>query len=219
MEERKFNISIVIQNMIHLVFLPLSPSSSNKTDMFALPHCDLPCKYCCQLSLSTFAFSHPSHMWPSAITGTLRRLWTSYGCTCIQLQERKGAKEKQSVHSKHTVYSPPGWTSRHNVQLEEVSANTGRHWEKEKIEPVKAWTGGYQWQNHLWKELLPFDREKMKGEDKKWLLIDGCFICLNPDDQTMQSYLVQKGAKVLMGFQSTLFSFVQFISTQFGLRD
>lgn len=55
----------------------------------------------------------------------------------------------------------------------------------------------------------------MKGGDKKWLLIDGRFICFNPDDQTMQSNLVQKGAKVLMGSQSALFSFVQFISSQF----
>lgn len=46
----------------------------------------------------------------------------------------------------------------------------------------------------------------MKGEDKKWLLIEGCFICSNPDDQTMQSYLVERGAKVLMAFQGTLFS-------------
>lgn len=96
-----------------------------------------------------------------------------------------------------------------------ILADTER---RREIEPAKDWTGGYQWQNHLWKELLPFDREKMKGEDKKWLLIDGCFICLNPDDQTMQSNLVQKGAKVLMGFQSTLLSFVQFISSQFGIR-
>lgn len=55
----------------------------------------------------------------------------------------------------------------------------------------------------------------MKGEDKKWLLIDGRFICLNPDDQTMQSNLVQKGAKVLMGFQSTLFTVVKFTSSPF----
>lgn len=83
------------------------------------------------------------------------------------------------------------------------------------IERTEAWTGGYLWQKHLWKELLPFDRETMKGEDKKWLLIDGCFICLNPDDQTMQSNLVQKGSKVPMALQTTLFSFVQFIAAQF----
>lgn len=61
---------------------------------------------------------------------------------------------------------------------------------------------------------MPFDREKMKVGDKKWLLIDGHFICFSPDDQTMQSNLVQRGAKVLMGFQSALVSFVQFISSQ-----
>ncbi len=48
---------------------------------------------------------------------------------------------------------------------------------------------------------MPFDREKMKVWDKKWLLIDGRFICFNPDDQTMQSNLVERGAKVLMGFR------------------
>lgn len=100
---------------------------------------------------------------------------------------------------------------RHNVQSEEVSSNT----EEEKIEPAEAWTSGYLWQNHLWKELLPFDRETIKGEDKKWLLIDGSFICVNPDDQTMQSKLVQKGAEVLMGFQNTSLSFVRFRSSQF----
>lgn len=52
------------------------------------------------------------------------------------------------------------------------------------------------------RSFCPFDREMIKGEDKKWLLIDGCFICVNPDDQTMQSNWVQRGVKVLMGFQT-----------------
>lgn len=50
-------------------------------------------------------------------------------------------------------------------------------------------------------KLLPFDREKMKDEGKKWLLIDGRFICSSPDDQTMQSSSVWRRAKELMGSQ------------------
>lgn len=116
--------------------------------------------------------------------------------------ERKKAEEQQ-IHNKH---EPRGLllderrTGRHNVQSEEVSSNGGPRWREEKIEPVKAWTGVYLWQNHMWKEHLPFDGEKMKGEDKKWLLIDCRFIYLDPDDHTMQSNSDQEGAKVLMGF-------------------
>lgn len=56
----------------------------------------------------------------------------------------------------------------------------------------------------------------MKGEDKKWLLIDSRFICLNPDNQTMQSNLAQKGAKVLMVFQTTLVSLLEFIQSHYS---
>lgn len=56
----------------------------------------------------------------------------------------------------------------------------------------------------------------MKGKDKKWLLIDSRFICLNPDNQTMQSNLAQKGAKVLMVFQTTLVSLLEFIQSHYS---
>lgn len=56
------------------------------------------------------------------------------------------------------------------------------------------------------KRFWPPDREKMKGEDKKWLLIDSHFICLGSDDHTMQSNSIQEGAKVLMDFQTSYFA-------------
>lgn len=54
----------------------------------------------------------------------------------------------------------------------------------------------------------------MKGEDEKWLLIDGPLICSNPD-HTMQSNGVQRGAKGLMGF-FCLFFFNVVLSLMFG---
>lgn len=108
-------MSLVILNMFYLVFLSAQFPSSNKSDMFALPHCDLPCKYHCQLSLSTFAFSHPSHRRPTPNTRTLSRLWTSHRCSCRQLPKRLRQKKNQKQRSRESIINmipvPSHWVS------------------------------------------------------------------------------------------------------------
>lgn len=124
--QMKFKMSLVILNMFYLVFLSAQFPSSNKSDMFALPHCDLPCKYHCQLSLSTFAFSHPSHRRPTPNTRTPEQ---TLNITQMLMQtvaeetetEKKSKTKKQRVHNKHESCALPlsEWQAgRHNVHSE-----------------------------------------------------------------------------------------------------
>lgn len=122
-EEMEFNISLIIPHMIHFVLLATQPFFKQR-DMFALP------LSVCRLSWSTFAFSHPFHMWPQAqepcVDFELR--------TCLQLQERglqgeRGKNEsREKIMDTNPVLSPwlSGEAGAHNVQSEDVSSNTGR---------------------------------------------------------------------------------------------
>lgn len=100
---------------------------------------------------------------------------------CAKTADTEGEKRSR-VHNKHNPCALPlaeKRGSKHTSQSEVFSCYSGK-------QPVRAWTGGYL-ENHLWTELLPLNKGKMKGKDKKWLLIDSHFISLGSDDRAIQS--------------------------------